>query len=172
MNKFVKAAVAASLLVAGVAANAATATANFNVTASVPALCTVTAASLAFGNYTPNGGNVDAQATNSIAVRCTKGTAYTVGLNAGLAPGATVTNRRMRSTATPANELAYSLYTTAGRTTNWGDTAPNGAPTGTSTGFATAVNFTVFGRIPDTATNQDAAAATDYTDTITVTVTY
>jgi spore coat protein U-like protein len=172
MNNFVKSAVAAGLLIAVGTAQAATATANFNVTATVPALCTVTATALAFGAYTPGGGDLDVAATNNIAVRCTRGTGYTVGLNAGLAPGATITNRRMRSTATPANELAYLLFANAARTTNWGDTAPNGAPTGTSTGFATAVNYTVYGRILDNATNQNAAVATDYTDTIQVTVTY
>lgn len=167
MNKFVKAAVAAGLLVAGAAANAATATTNFNVTASVSALCTVSATALAFGAYAP-GANVDA--TSTVSVRCTRGTAYTVALGTGNAPSATITNRRMRSTATPANELNYTLFADAARTTNWGDTGATGAPTGTSTSFA-AVNYTVYGRIPD-ATNQDAAVATDYTDTVAVTVTY
>lgn len=172
MNKFIKAAVAAGLLATGVAATAATATTNFNVSASVPALCTVSATGLTFANYVPGAGNVDTTANNGITVRCTRGTGYTVGLGTGQAPTATVTNRRMRSTATPANELAYSLFTDAARTVNWGDTAVAGAPTGTSTGFGNAVNFNVYGRIPDTVANQNAAAATDYTDQVVVTVTY
>lgn len=172
MNKFVKAAVAASLLITGVAANAATATTNFPVSAQVPALCTVAATGLTFANYVPGAGNVDTAANNGITVRCTRGTGYTVGLGTGLAPGATITNRRMRSTATPANELAYALFSDAGRTVNWGDTAVNGAPVGTSTGFGNLVNLNVYGRIVDSLANQNAAAATDYTDTVVVTVTY
>ncbi len=172
MNLLVKSAVAAGLLVAAAAASAATATTNFNVSAQVPALCTVSATGLTFANYVPGAGNVDTTATNGITVRCTRGTAYTVGLGVGQAPGATITNRRMRSAATPANELAYSLFADAARTTNWGDTAVAGAPTGTSTGFGTPVNFNVYGRIPDTAGNQNAAAATDYADVVVVTVTY
>jgi spore coat protein U-like protein len=169
---FIKSALAAGALVAAVAANAATVNTNFQVTASVPAICTVTATALNFGAYTPGGGNVDVSATNNVSVRCTRGTAYTVGLNAGLAPAATITNRRMRSAATTTNELAYALFTDVARTVNWGDTLATGAPNGTSTGFATATTYTVHGRIPDTVANQDAAAASDYADTITVTVTY
>lgn len=172
MHKFVKYALAAGSLAVAGAANAATATTTFQVTATVLARCAVSATALNFGSYNPGAGNVDVSATNNITVNCTRGTPYTVGLNAGLAPAATVTNRRMRSAATPAEELAYALYTTAGRTINWGDTVPNGAQTGTGAGFATAANFTVHGRIPDSAANQNAAVAADYADTITVTVTY
>lgn len=172
MHKYIKSAIAVGTMVAAGAANAATATTTFQVTATVLARCSVSATALNFGNYNPGAGNVDVSATNNVTVNCTRGTPYTVGLNAGLAPAATVTTRRMRSAGTPAEELAYSLFTTAGRTTNWGDTVPNGALTGTGVGFATAANFTVHGRIPDTAANQNALVAADYADTITVTVTY
>jgi spore coat protein U-like protein len=172
MHRFIKSAVVAGTLVATGAVHAATATSSFQVTATVLARCTVTATALNFGSYNPGAGDIDVSATNNIAVRCTRGTPYTVGLNAGLAPAATVSTRRMRSAATPAEELAYSLFTTAGRTTNWGDTVLTGAPTGTGTGFGTAANFTVHGRIPDSAANQDALVAADFADTITVTVTY
>lgn len=172
MRMFIKSAIAAGVLAAAGTASAATATATFNVTATVLKVCTVTATPLAFGSYTPGSGNLDVTATNNITMRCTKGTGYTVALNPGLAAGATITNRRMRSAAVPANELAYTLYTDAARTLNWGDTGATNAPTGTGTGFATAVNFSVYGRVPDNAVNQNATVAADYSDTITVTVTY
>jgi spore coat protein U-like protein len=174
MHRFIKSAIAVGTVVAAGAVNAATATATFPVTATVLARCTVTASALNFGNYNPGAGAVDVSATNNVVVNCTRNTAFTVGLNAGLAPAATVTTRRMRSAGTPAEELAYSLFTTAGRTINWGDTVPNGAQTGTGAGMGApqAQNFTVHGRIPDSAANQNALVAADYADTITVTVTY
>lgn len=172
MHKMIRSAMVAGALFGIGAAQAATTTTTFQVTATVLARCAVSASALNFGNYNPGAGNVDVSATNNISVNCTRGTGYTVGLNPGLAPSATVTSRRMRSAAAPAEELAYSLFTTAARTTNWGDTVATGAPTGTGSGFGTAATFTVHGRIPDTAANQNALVAADYADTITVTVTY
>jgi spore coat protein U-like protein len=170
MHKFIKSAIATGALLAVGAANAATTTATFQVTATVLARCSTSAATLAFGNYNPGGGNVDQ--TSNVTVNCTKNTAFNVGLNAGLAPAATVTTRRMRSAGTPAEELAYSLYTTAARTINWGNTVGTDTLVGTGTGFGNALTYTVFGRVPDTAANQNALVAADYADTITVTVTY
>ena len=71
-----------------------------------------------------------------------------------------------------ANTLQYNLYTTAAFTTVFGDgTGASQTEPGTGAGIATAVTFTVFGQLPDNATNQ-AAVPGGYTDTITVTVTY
>jgi spore coat protein U-like protein len=66
-----------------------------------------------------------------------------------------------------ANTLNYSMYTTAGRTTVWGDgtlSTVTQAGTGNGTGQA----LTVFGRVP---TGQYVTAGS-YTDTVTATVTY
>jgi spore coat protein U-like protein len=174
MRKFIKSAIAAAVLSAAGASslNAATTTTTFQVTASVLARCLVSASPLAFGNYDPGVAAIDQ--TTTVSVRCTRGTAFNVGMNAGLAPTASVTTRRMRSAGTPANELEYSLFSNAARTTNWGNTVGTDTVTGTGNGIAlaNAVAMTVYGRIPDSTANQNAAVAADYADTITVTVTY
>jgi spore coat protein U-like protein len=172
MNKLIRAAAAAAILAGAGSAMGATATSNFNVTATVLASCTVSATNLAFGSYSPSATDFDISATNNISVGCTNGTSFNVGLNQGLAPGATVVSRRMRSSATPANELAYELFTTAARTSNWGNTVGTDTVLSSGTGIATPVLFSVHGRIPGTAGNQNAVPAADYTDTITVTITY
>jgi spore coat protein U-like protein len=70
------------------------------------------------------------------------------------------------SGVTPTNHLSYGLYSDIGHTTNWGTT--NGQVTGTGTGAA--VPITVYGQI--TAAQAAAAPVDNYSDTITVTVTY
>jgi spore coat protein U-like protein len=172
MNKLIRSATAIAMLAGAGSAMAATANTNFNVTATVLSSCSASASNLAFGNYTPSATDFDVSATNNISVSCTNGTAFNVGLGAGLAPGATPATRRMRSTATPANELAYQLFTTAARTTNWGTTVGTDTVLSSGTGIGTPVTFSVHGRIPGTAANQNAVPAADYTDTIQVTITY
>jgi spore coat protein U-like protein len=173
MHKFIKSALAASALIAAGATgvNAATTSATFQVTASVAAVCLASANTLAFTTYTPGVGQVDG--TSTISVRCSRGTNFSVGLNEGDASGATVSTRRMVSAATPADELEYALYTTAARDTNWDNSGPNvRTGIGAGMGVPQAVALTVYGRIPDSAANQAAAVASDYADTIDVTVTY
>ena len=160
--------VAASLasLVAG-AASAATATTTFAVTANLQSTCSASASALAFPAYTPGGG---AKTGNtSISVKCTKNTAYTVALNAGTTTGGSLTQRLL---ASGANTLQYNLYTSAALTTVFGDgTSSSGTVAGTGAGVATTNTVTVYGNLPDSATNQ-AAVPGSYADTITVTVTY
>ena len=98
-----------------------------------------------------------------LAVTCTNTTPYTVGLDAGTFTGATVTTRRMTGPA--AAPLSYSLFSDAGRTTNWGNTAGSWV-SGTGNGSSQTLN--VYGRIPAA----QYATPGAYTDTITVTVTY
>jgi spore coat protein U-like protein len=157
------------ILGAGLAAsaNSATTTATFNVSETVLATCSATATALAFTPYTPGGG---AKANSStISVKCTKNTPYTISLNKGATTGGTVAQRLM---AFGANTLQYNLYTTAAVNVIFGDGSGTGqTETGTGAGVATANTVTVFGQVPDSAANQ-AAAPGNYTDTITVTVTY
>ena len=111
--------VALGLVSTSAAAQANPATTTFNVTATVVKDCTVTAAPLPFGSYTGAAVNVSSQ----ISVTCTSGTSYTVGLNAGLYTGNSVTNRQMGPTATPtAGGLSYTLLTGSFTGTNWGNT--------------------------------------------------
>lgn len=150
------------------AANAATATTTFQVTATVNANCSVSAGTLAFGAYTPGSGNVPS--TSTISVNCTKNTGFTVALNAGASTGATVAARAMTSGA---NLLAYQLYSNNTYSTVWGDGTlgtSTVAGTGTGMGAAQVQYLTVYGLIPDAANL--AAAVGSYSDTVTVTVTY
>ncbi|WP_080400280.1 spore coat U domain-containing protein [Burkholderia ubonensis] len=157
------------LLVAGVGllgafafnlpAGAATATATMTVTATVDATCQITTTPLAFGTYT--GAQTDA--TSTVSVTCTNTTPYNVGLDAGLAPGATVTTRAMSITGA---SLPYSLFQDAGRTVNWGNTVGTDTVAGTGNGSTQAL--TVYGRL---AAGQLVTPGA-YTDTITATITY
>jgi len=157
------------LLASASAAQAATATTTFAVSATVLKNCSVTATPVAFGNYTPGTGNV--AANNTVAVKCTKNTAFTVALDKGTTTGGAIAQRLMTDGAA-GDTLQYNLYTTAAFTTVWGDgTGSSVTQAGTGAGMGTAVNFTAFGQLPDNATNQ-AAPPNGYTDTITVTVTY
>ena len=168
MRKILSAPLAASVLAAG-AAQAAnpTVTTTFQVSATVQPNCTTSATPLGFGNYTPGNGAVTANST--ITVNCTKSTAYTVGLNPGSTAGDAFIQRLMTSGT---NTLQYNLYTTAALTTVFGDgTGATGTDSGTGTGMANALTYTVFGQVPDNATNQASLPAI-YTDTITVTVSY
>lgn len=149
-------------------AQAAVATATFQVTATVLKACIVsTPATLAFGSYTPSTGT-PTTGTTVFDVTCTFGTPYSVGLSAGASTGATVTTRKMTSPTAPAgNEtLSYGLFKESAMTTNW-DNSTTG--TGyTATGLVQP--YTIYGAIP---IGQYAAApAVDYADTITLTLTY
>jgi spore coat protein U-like protein len=166
MRKLYAISLIAGAMAAGFAGAATTST-TFAVTSSLLATCSATATSLAFSAYTPGAGNV--ANNSSVSVKCTKNTPFTVALNRGTTAGGTIAQRLM---AFGANTLQYNLYTTAGFATVFGDgTGASQTEAGTGAGVATAVAFTVFGQLPDNATNQ-AAVPGAYTDTITVTVTY
>jgi spore coat protein U-like protein len=166
MHKILTATLAATVLAAGVAQSATTTT-TFAVTATVQSTCAATAAALAFPNYTPGTGNLAGQ--TNISIKCTKNSPYTVSLNIGSTTGGSMTARLMGSGA---NTLQYNLYTTAALATVFGDgTAGSATVPGTGAGVATATTVTVYGQLPDNATNQ-AAVPGAYTDTITVTVSY
>jgi spore coat protein U-like protein len=149
------------------AANSATTGTSFAVTATVQSTCSATATTLAFSPYTPGGGVIANNST--ISVKCTKNTPFTVALNGGTTAGGTVAQRLM---ALGANTLQYNLFTTAALTQVFGDgSGTSKTVAGTGAGVATAATVTVFGQLPDSVANQ-AAVAGNYTDTITVTVTY
>lgn len=141
-------------------AHAAEATTTFSVTAHVPTSCSISSVpgTLDFGDY------ADAQkdATTAFGVTCTSGGTYTVGLNDGLNYSAP--NRRMRIGAT-ANYLNYELYSDSGRTIRWGNAAGSWVE---ATGDGNEDSYTVYGRLP----GSQGLIAGNYTDTITITVTY
>jgi spore coat protein U-like protein len=159
---------ASVLLALAPAAHAATATATFQVTATVLKACVVTTPpTLAFGSYDANSATPRPGST-TFNVTCSSGTPYSVGLSAGAGTGATVTNRHMTSSTAPvgSNILLYGLFKDAGYTINWDNSASGIGYLGNGS----AQTLTVFGQIP---VNQySAAPATDYLDTITLTLTY
>ena len=134
--------------------------ATFHVMVNVPASCSVAASNLNFGNYNM----VQLDATTTVSTTCTSGSPYNIGLNQGVAAGATVANRMMSGPG--ANRLNYSLFSNDGRTINWGNTV--GTDTVAATGTGAAQTFTVFGRIPG---SQPRPPGT-YSDMITVTLTF
>lgn len=136
--------------------------ATFGVSATVLPSCTVVGGgTLAFGIVSPG-----TQADGSVLVTatCTVGTPYTLSLNAGNGSGATMTDRRMTSGS---DTLSYGLFRDAARSQPWGD-GTGGSTTQGSTGTGLTQSFTVYGRVPASAT----ATVGVYTDTITVTATY
>src|SRR5512143_429420 len=157
-----------ALFAAVPAAHAATTTTtNFKVTAMVNANCLASANPLDFGTYTPSASGAVLDATSTISVNCTKGTTFTVALDAGLNAAGNYANRAMKSGT---DSLGYQLYTPAGYTTAavWGDgTGTTSTVSGAGLGMGAVssgqvVSLTVNGRIPDT----PAAVPGTYTDTV------
>jgi spore coat protein U-like protein len=145
-------------------AYAATATGVMTVTATITSTCAVGASSLAFTSATSAAiaaGNVDAIGT--VSVNCTTGSPYTIGLDAGTGVGATIASRKMSAGTLL---LSYTVYTSAARTTVWGD--GTGAEKVSGIGNGAAQSISAYGRI---FAGQVVPAAA-YADTVNVTITY
>ena len=139
-NKVTALVLSAAVLSPAIAPSAAdastTTTATMAVTASILPSCGVTALPLAFGIYSPTQpGNTTAATT--VAVTCTNGTPYNVGLSAGSGSGATITTRILTSGG---NTLTYSLYSDSGYSTVWGNTIGTNTVSGTGSGLAQTIN--------------------------------
>ena len=176
MKTLIRALVAVTVLGAGSAfaatpSNGTDATKTLTVTATINASCAVSAnATLAFGVYDPTSGT-DNDNSTSVSFKCTKGSIFDIGL------GGTVGSRAMTSAST-GDTLSYELYRDAARTLTWGntqdtnttnaddsaDTTGNGITAG-----ATAQTRTVYGRI---VAGLDKSAASDYTNTVAITIYY
>ncbi len=137
-----------------------TVTSHFNVKATVVKACDITANSMNFGTY--SGSLINS--TSTISITCTNSTTYNVGLDAGTASGATVTNRSMTGPASAL--LAYKLFRDSGRTLNWGNTV--GTDTVGGTGSGVLQSLTVYGQMP----SGQSSIPGSYVDTITATITY
>jgi spore coat protein U-like protein len=137
-----------------------TANPTFTVRATVVNDCSVVPQDIDFGSHGVLTSNIDASA--QLLVNCVPGTAYTIGLNGGLAAAAP-TARLMKKGAA---SITYGLYRDAARTQAWGDTI--GTNTVAGTGIGSVQTYTVFGRVPP----QAAPSAGIYADTVVVTVTY
>ncbi|HUO20803.1 MAG TPA: spore coat U domain-containing protein, partial [Steroidobacteraceae bacterium] len=109
-------------------------------------------------------------ADTTLSVRCSRGAAFTVAMDAG-AGGGTLAQRLM---AQGAAHLQYNIYTSAARTTVWGDGSVSSAVVaGLGKGLASgqAIAETVYGVLPDSAANQQLPPGL-YTDTVLVTISY
>lgn len=151
-----------SALTVAAPAVAATVTANMNVKITIQNECKIaTPADLDFGTRGVLDTNFDA--TTNLAVTCTTGQAYSVGMSAGSGVGANTTTRKMTGGT---STVDYRLFRDAARTLNWGNTPPTDTQAGVGNGAAQTI--TVYGRVPP----QTTPVAGNYLDTVTVTVTY
>jgi spore coat protein U-like protein len=136
--------------------------ATFRVSANVQATCDVRATDLNFGQFNAQSANA-LNATTQVTVMCTPQTTFSVGLNAGTSPGATVNQRKM---VNGASTLNYQLFQDSARQKIWGTTAGTDTLTGVGTGLDQ--DLTVFGAIPAA----QLVPAGAFSDTITVRVFY
>lgn len=144
---------------------AGTITAPLVSTVTVPAACkNLSAGTLAFGSYTPDASS-DTTKSQTISVTCTMGTAVTIALGAGATAGATTAARKLSDGNN--NTLNYQLYSDAAMSMVWDDASNRVA--GSGAGMGTPKVFTVYGKIPGGQLN---AVAGNYSDTVTVTVSY
>lgn len=156
--------VAAIGVMSAQSAMAATASATFQVTATVNSACIVSTENVAFGTVTPAATGM-LPATGKITSTCTKTTPYTLAISAGTS--GEIANRTMAgATSGNADKLAYNLYTSNTYATVWGETV--GSNTVGLTGTGTAQTSTIFGRL---SLNQYLKPDT-YTDNLTVTLAY
>lgn len=165
MKNSLRAISAAAMLTAAGAAQAATQSTTFNVTANVVSACSLSASNLTFGNYDPLS-VVNTDGSTAVTVTCSLLTPYNLGISAGTYGGG-VTARKMEIGGAGVETLDYSLFRDALRTLNWGVTLGTDTLSGLGTGLA--VPTTVYGRI---GAGQVAAPIGAYSDTVTVTVTY
>jgi spore coat protein U-like protein len=149
----------ALVMASGTAQAQGTASANFNVTATVVNRCTINAAALAFGNYDPTSATA-VTAQSDVTVSCTRGAVTWTGLDDGQHVAGT--QRQMLGNTT--EMLPYTLYREGARTNEWRNTLATGV-SWTSTGRA-AHAITVYGTIPAGA---DVSAGA-FTDTVQATV--
>jgi len=142
-----------------------TATNNLAVSATVVRNCTITAGTLAFGNYDPivANGVANLDQTGTFTVTCTRGGAPAVWLGMDNGAHYLAPNRRMIGTT---EFLNYALYQDAARTVAWGNTSGT-SPVVTQNG-RNPVTVTVYGRVPAA---QDVLAG-GYTDTVVMTVNF
>lgn len=146
-------------------ADAATATADLAVSATVSNNCTISTAPLAFGAYDPVGAHSAANLNGSgtVIVACTKNVAPTIAL--GLGDNANGATRRL--TDGSGNFLSYQMYRDAARTQVWGDAVGDVVAPGPAASKAPQ-SFTVYGTVTS---NQDVPAGS-YTDTVVATVNF
>jgi spore coat protein U-like protein len=172
MKTMIRLALAAALAALAAPALATQALSSFNVTATVPATCQVTAgtADLAFASYDPTGAVVT-QGQTTIAFHCTKNTPWKVTLGLGNNSGSAVGTSRAMKDAGSGDFLSYELYTDAGHTNPWSSNPAAVAPlVATGSGSGTGGNsVNVYGLVP---AGQYPTPSAGYTDSVQIVVNY
>ena len=167
MRNSVSTTIAAGVLLAlAGAAQAATKTPSFQVTATVSKNCIISAPNLNLGTFD---GTNDLATSSTISVNCTSLTPYSVDLDKGSSG-----SYAMRTLVNGADRLNYNLYSNNTYTTVWGDTSGGtGRANGTGAGMAAAQTqtHTVYGRLR-AVDNTGAVGAGSFSDTIIATITY
>ncbi len=154
---------AAALALISVPAYAGTDDTTMQVTAEVLDACEVSATPMSFGTIPVLGSaDIDGQAT--ISLLCTVGANYDVAMDFGA--NASGTQRYLTNAAGGTDQIPYEIYSDAGRTTVWGNTAGATMAGSATTGI---VDIAAYGRIPVSAT---PVVAGSYADTVTVTVNF
>ena len=168
MRNSVSTTIAAGVLLAlAGAAQAATKSDSFLVSATVAKNCIIDAPDLTFPDFD---GATDVVANSTISVRCTIGTTFDVDLSTGSS-----TSYALRTLRNGPDLLNYNLYADAGYTTIWGNnTGGSGRPatgTGAGMGLPQAQLLRVYGRLRGS-DNTGPVPAALYTDNIVATITY
>ena len=169
MKRILIPAMAAGSFFAAGAAQAGTASTTMGVNMTVASSCTVSATAVDFGTQTiiDMSGTLNETTPGVLTVTCTNGEDYSIELSAGGGAGATFATRKMTGGPGGTATINYTLYTSSGRTTVWGDgTASSGTVSGTGTGDPQTIN--VHAQVPQ----QNNVGVGSYTDTVTVTVNY
>ncbi|MBU3724138.1 MAG: spore coat protein U domain-containing protein [Burkholderiaceae bacterium] len=148
---------ALALLVTQVPTQAASGSANFDVSIQVNATCAISASNMSFGSIT-TGTTSNTDATSSLTVNCSNGTPYAISLS----NGANFSN--VRRMAWGASYIEYSLFQDNSRATEWSTSkAKSGVGNGSDQ------TLTVYGRIPS---GQNVTNTGNYGDTVIATVSY
>jgi len=150
------------------------ATSTFNVLLKINSACTVsTTGDVDFGNADSNTtGDLTKNATN-ISVKCSKNTAYTIGLkpsNNTLLGAGSMAAQNVAPVTGNTDTVPYALYQDSSFATVWGDTASTNRKTGTlDTTGNVAKTYTVYAKVLGTNLN---VTPDSYKDVVTVSVYY
>jgi len=142
-------------------ANAATATAPMQITATVDAKCNLTASNMNFANAQPGSMTTTISGSTTFGVECTKDTSYILSFNMGLYSSGIGGTRRLKHTS-KTEYLNYSMRVGATTIDDMNILA------GTGQGFGTVNTQTINGDL----TLPGNASTGSYSDTVTVTITY